>query len=518
MTENLAMATVISLTSHNRRLDRLETTVAALVQRLDAETGQHRDTARNGDDAGDSKYPSRRPSSPPADSAPVFMIRDAATGIGLESPSATQATPAHSHGVLELAGISRQDALSMVSMFAYHYGRWVRFDESANPEHLLADLQNTPLLLCSVLLIAVRHISSTSATTSASVLLNEAQSLLASSLLGVAADLSFFRSALILSLWSTTVGQAPLTMDGWLLTAYALQQASVSSVFGSFTRKAPTYLDGDELDAWYIWNHLCLAHLQYCIGMQRKPAIAYTQIKQHVRLFDKIQSSLRTNFEERMLAEIELYWIIYDQSSSRTTDRREAERTLQNWRKEWTALFQQPRSQFLVMGDHFALLLLASRSKSRIANDDEALSELVRLSTSILNLFLNTDDDRIQHLTDHIYHIFTFAAITLCRLLEAHEARLRKSHDVASLDSLVSRLVLWLKSVGPKSHVAHMLGSVVASEQKRLRPESQPTPIGSIASVESLQYDSTLMFPDFFEAFDMDAESMWPTWDVGHIE
>jgi hypothetical protein len=170
------------------------------------------------------------------------------------------------------------------------------------------------------------------------------------------------------------------------------------------------------------------------------------------------------------------------------------------------------------MGDHFALLLLASRSKSRIAKDDEALSELVRLSTSILNLFLNTDDDRIQHLTDHIYHIFTFAAITLCRLLEAHESRLRKSHDITSLDSLVSRLVLWLKSVGPKSHVAHMLGSVVASEQKRLRPESQPTPIGSIASVESLQYDSTLMFPDFFEAFDMDAENMWPIWDVGNIE
>jgi hypothetical protein len=75
--------------------------------------------------------------------------------------------------------------------------------------------------------------------------------------------------------------------------------------------------------------------------MQRKPAIAYSQIKQHVGLFEKIEGNLRTNFEERMLAEIELYWIIYDQSSSRTTDRRAAERTLQTWRKEWTALFRE---------------------------------------------------------------------------------------------------------------------------------------------------------------------------------
>jgi hypothetical protein len=98
------------------RLDRLETTVAALVQRLDADTTQHGDNAQNEDDADASRYPSRRPTSPPADSAPVFMIRDAANGIGLESPTATQATPAHSHGILELASISRHDALSMVSM------------------------------------------------------------------------------------------------------------------------------------------------------------------------------------------------------------------------------------------------------------------------------------------------------------------------------------------------------------------------------------------------------------------
>ena len=145
---------------------------------------------------------------------------------------------------------------------------------------------------------------------------------------------------------------------------------------------------------------------------------------------------------------------------------------------------------------------------------DDALGGLIRLTTSIINLAIDTTDERTQHLTDHIYHIITFSAITLCRLLSAYEDQLSVSHDVASLDTLVTSLVDWLKSIGLRSHVAHMLGGVVLSQQRKLRPEAQPTPY-STTSATSLPFDTALLYPEFINAemFDIHFDEDWQAWE-----
>lgn len=147
--------------------------------------------------------------------------------------------------------------------FVHHYGRWVRFDEASTLEQLLQNVSHSPLLLCSILLIAVRHADDELARVAAPVLLSEAQLLLSRSLLTVADDMAFFQAILILSLWSTTVGQVPMSMDGWLMTSYAIHHALSSNLLFShlFARSSQPLTD-EELDAWCIWNHLCLAHLQ----------------------------------------------------------------------------------------------------------------------------------------------------------------------------------------------------------------------------------------------------------------
>lgn len=169
------------------------------------------------------------------------------------------------------------------------------------------------------------------------------------------------------------------------------------------------------------------------------------------------------------------------------------------------------------MGFHFAQLLIYDRPlKFRSASVRESLlSEMVRLSTSILNLGMETTDERTRHLTDHIYHMISFAAVTLCRLPHLYEDQLSATHDLVELDKLVLQLVSWLHSIGLPCHVAHTLGDVVAAFHKKLRPDAQPSPTASYIGVDpAIQEDYSVMFPELFGAtsFDGSIGDPLPNW------
>ncbi|OCT52948.1 hypothetical protein CLCR_10894 [Cladophialophora carrionii] len=133
------------------------------------------------------------------------------------------------------------------------------------------------------------------------------------------------------------------------------------------------------------------------------------------------------------------------------------------------------------MGFSFAQLLAYDQSlKTRSARVRESLlSEMVRLSAAIISLAMTTTDDRTKHLSDHIYHMITFAAVTLCRLLHMYDEQLARSHGIAELDALISKLVSWLKSIGLPCHAAFTLGDIVDAFHKKLRPTARPSPITS---------------------------------------
>jgi len=173
-----------------------------------------------------------------------------------------------------------------------------------------------------------------------------------------------------------------------------------------------------------------------------------------------------------------------------------------------------PRSQFVQMGFHFAQLLIYDQSlKSRSAAVRESLlSEMVRLSATILRIAMDTADDRTRHLSDHIYHMITFAAVTLCRLMHMYGQQLSATHDLVELDSLVLTLVTWLRSIGLPCHVAHTLGDVVSAFHKKLRPESQPSPFNEVDLV--MQSDLLQLFPEFMgtESFDWNSGNLLPDW------
>jgi hypothetical protein len=134
---------------------------------------------------------------------------------------------------------------------------------------------------------------------------------------------------------------------------------------------------------------------------------------------------------------------------------------------------------------------------------------MTRLSAAIMQLALDTADFRTRHLSDHIYHMITFAAVTLCRLLHMYEDQLASSHNIMELDAIVLTLVTWLHSIGLPCHIAHTLGDVVAAFHEKLRLNAHPSPY------DQAQDDIGLYFPELLgiETFDGGNFDFIPDWE-----
>ncbi|KAF2161536.1 hypothetical protein M409DRAFT_27934 [Zasmidium cellare ATCC 36951] len=223
-----------------------------------------------------------------------------------------------------------------------------------------------------------------------------------------------------------------------------------------------------------------------------------------------------SNFEMRMVAETNLYWTLYDNAVASSVNLPQAQAALQSWKHVWAFLFDQPRSQFLQMGYHFAQLLVFEQSLNNksAAVRESLLSEMVRLCSGILQLAMETSDDRTKHLTDHIYHMITFAAVTLARLLCKYESQLQVRLNIPDCDSLILSTSTWLRSLGSSLHVGHTMGDVIDAAHRKLRPNvhvelrrtsepQQPTP-------------DQAMFPDLIgmgmDTLDIDWDAMLPDW------
>ncbi|KAF2626805.1 hypothetical protein BU25DRAFT_469835, partial [Macroventuria anomochaeta] len=175
--------------------------------------------------------------------------------------------------------INPEDALFLLSIFQQHYGRWVSFDPLLSTPMLLEGVRKSPLLLAACCLIAVRHTSQELATRLAPTLLKEPKSRLSFALLVIPQPIEFLQAALILSMWSTTTEQIPLSIDSWLLSSFALQHSVASGICSPSLNGSSERLGKSELDKLCIWNHLYLVHLHYCVGTRRKAVLDRSDIE-----------------------------------------------------------------------------------------------------------------------------------------------------------------------------------------------------------------------------------------------
>ncbi|KAJ6150996.1 hypothetical protein N7470_007590 [Penicillium chermesinum] len=436
------------------RLERLERTVAALLDRLgEGPLGpvEHElsgpPSAPTASETSDGAYQDAESSA-----APVMVIRDLAT----DSTIKPFPDPRPLGKVLDDL-ISPELALTLVSIFAEHYGRWVLLDADGDAASLLPRIKKSPILFCACCLIAVRHTSEELAAFLAPKLYESARSSISNTLLTAPQSVEFFQAVLILCMWSTTVGQVPLSIDSWLLSGFALQHTQSSPLFATVTAQSlPTRLDDKALNMCCLWNHLCLAHLHYCVGTSRRSMLQGWQIERSRAI---INSDHAINFEVRMVAEIHLYWTVYENLIQDTVDLLKSVGALQTWRRKWE----------FVLGTSPLLFDSANHINTPRARES-LVSEMIRHSTAIIRLAMDTVDERTRHLSDHIYHMITFAAIIICRLVNSYEQQLSSSYSIPELDELIRDLVSWLHSIGLPCHAAHTLGNIIAKVHQKLRP------------------------------------------------
>lgn len=196
----------------------------------------------------------------------MLMLRDLAVETGYKSPEVRQNNALSTDlgvDIISQGLLNYQDATMLIAIFQEHYGRWVAFDADIAPEELLQKVRESDLLLCTCCLIAVRHTSEGLAARLAPLLFDRAKNHISLTLLTTPQPLEFFQAALILCMWSTTVGQTPLSLDSWLLSGFALQHCLTSGHFDVVLGAPSTARASRSLLArWSIWNHLCLVHLQ----------------------------------------------------------------------------------------------------------------------------------------------------------------------------------------------------------------------------------------------------------------
>jgi len=70
--------------------------------------------------------------------------------------------------------------------------------------------------------------------------------------------------------------------------------------------------------------------------MRRQALLNQVQIDRSLRL---TQLDGITNYETRMVAEVELYWIIYNKCGSHPVTLSETKLALRDWQQEWASLF-----------------------------------------------------------------------------------------------------------------------------------------------------------------------------------
>ncbi|KAF2485633.1 hypothetical protein BDY17DRAFT_322462 [Neohortaea acidophila] len=421
--------------------------------------------------------------------APLVVIQDAVSETAPPSQTAPRVQDIVAKGLLSSA-----EAENLLSIFQTHYGRWIGLDEVGYTQ-FRADSIKSPLLLC------------------ANHLFLDAQSLVRETILHTQHSIEFFQAILLLSLWPTTLGQRLMSIDSWLISGYALQNGLISNSFKSkLASDAGVEQETSSLRSVLVRNHLCLAHLHASVSMRRQSMVTKSDVEASRKI---LQSDIVTNFETRMVAELHLYWTIYEQCVAVDVHLPRAKAALQSWKEEWAFLFNQPRRQFLEISFFFAGLLMYEQSLSSksAAVRESLVSEMIRLSSNILTLSMEKADERTKHLTDHVYHVITFAAVTLCRLIWRYKSQLEHKINLTEKDGLVTKTIDWLCAIDEAPHVGKVMATLIGNVQRKLQPNHQEA-TQSLLEIQRTDADSNAI-PDFLameDYFDFDWDGMAPDW------
>lgn len=269
-------------------------------------------------------------------------------------------------------------------------------------------------------------------------LLRKLQSDLRETMLIVPHTIEFIQALVLMAIYASSLSYKELVIDAWFISSIGLEHFITKDVLGlvmSFDGVSPV-TDMDEITAYRVWNHLCLVHVVNCNLSGRMLVLDRIRLNLSRRTLELRACS---NFDGRMVAEISLQVIMYTFIESNQTFQ-EVEEELKQWLDQWGYLFEQPTTQFVETGYHFAYFVVlyhtSYRNQSSFTshlgtNDSEEIDKLLALTdTSVLRRMIRhlikvvesilfvKDAAYFMALSDQIHFFGAYASIMIVKLIE----------------------------------------------------------------------------------------------------
>lgn len=225
------------------------------------------------------------------------------------------------------------ECVTLLREFKDNYGAWVSFPQNVSLELIIQQIRDShcSLLLTLYMVLSLRytlyyHDLKTRVYKNLLEKLREdyGQEFIR---LGHAFKLEYIQSLVMLSVYSNSLSSDYQIFDSWLISGIGLKMywsnnIQQSLLEGSDSNRGGTYKGGnhffsvvgdeselkdESLSCNRLYNHLCLAHLTNCLLSGRQAVLQQNDIN---RCKLTLQSQQASHFDGRMLAEIELYWLM----------------------------------------------------------------------------------------------------------------------------------------------------------------------------------------------------------------
>lgn len=220
--------------------------------------------------------------------------------------------------------LTMSECITLLKEFKDNYGAWVSFPQHLSLEVIIENIRNSncSLLLTLYMVLSLRytlyyHDLKTKVYKSLLLKLKYDYAMEFVNL-GNAFKIEYIQSLVMLSVYSNSLSSDLQIFDSWLISGLGLKMYfsnGVKNNFQNFNNNLNFFsIFGDEnelndisLSHNRLYNHLCLAHLNHSLLSGRPSILQDNDIKKCILT---LQSQRASHFDGRMLAEIELYWLM----------------------------------------------------------------------------------------------------------------------------------------------------------------------------------------------------------------
>mgnify|MGYP004708503765 CR=1 FL=1 len=220
--------------------------------------------------------------------------------------------------------LTMSECITLLKEFKDNYGAWVSFPQHLSLEVIIENIRNSncSLLLTLYMVLSLRytlyyHDLKTKVYKSLLLKLKYDYAMEFVNL-GNAFKIEYVQSLVMLSVYSNSLSSDFQIFDSWLISGLGLKMYfsnSLKNNFQNFNNNLNYFsIFGDEnelndtsLSYNRLYNHLCLAHLNHSLLSGRPSILQDNDIKKCILT---LQSQKASHFDGRMLAEIELYWLV----------------------------------------------------------------------------------------------------------------------------------------------------------------------------------------------------------------